>query len=137
MNALPVPLLRQVSGDPFFPSFFNRFCKVVLGHFVVRFWVHFGSLLVSLFHFFFILKIDRFFYVFWGAFWVDFGGPDRRKLSSRVHETLILLKAPFSSQERLLMQNGFQNEAKIEPKGHSTSTKKLMHFLIEKMIGIC
>ena len=68
---------------------------------------------------------------------MDFGGPDPRKLSSRVSETLILLKSPFSSQERFLMQNGAQNGATIEPKGHSTSTKKLMHFLIEKMIDIC
>ena len=68
---------------------------------------------------------------------MDFWGPDPRKWSSRVGETLILLKSPFSVQGFVLMQNGSQNGAKMEPKGHSKSSKKLMHFLIEKMIGFC
>ena len=32
----------------------------------------------------------------WDAFWMDFGGPHRPKLSSRLSETLILIKSPFS-----------------------------------------
>ena len=39
------------------------------------------------------------------AIWMDFGIPDPRKWSSRVGETLILIKSPSPSQERVLMQN--------------------------------
>jgi len=90
--------------------------------------------LASIVHQLFTLKSGRFFDVFWGGFWIDFDGPDPRKWSSRVSETLILIKSPFSSQGRFLMQTGPQKAPKIESKGHSKSTKKVMHFLIEKMI---
>ena len=117
-----------------FPSFFSPFLRVVSGHFLVWFGSHFGTLLASIFPHFFTLKSCRFFDVFWGGFWIDFGGPDPRKWSSRLSETLILTKSPFSSQGGFLMQNGPQNGAKMEPKGHSKSMKKVMHFLIEKCI---
>ena len=71
-----------------------------------------------IFHLFFISKIDGFFNVIWDAFWMDFGSPAPRKWSSRVSETLILIKSPFSSQGRFLMQNGAQHGAKMEPKRH-------------------
>ena len=116
----------------FFLTFFHSFFRVVSGRFVKRFGGHFGSLLASIFHYFFTLKINRFFDAFWGAFWMDFGGPDPRKWSSRVSETLILIKSPFSSQGRFLMQTGAQKASKMEPKGHSKSMKKVMHFLIEQ-----
>ena len=63
---------------------------------------------------------------------MHFGGPDPRKSSSRVHETLILIKSPFSSQGHFLMQNGTHKAPKMDPTGHSKSTKKLMHFLLEQ-----
>ena len=62
---------------------------------------------------------------------MDFGGPDPRKWSSRLSETLILTKSPFASQGGFLMQNGAQNGAKMERKMH-----KVMRFLIEKMIDL-
>ena len=71
---------------------------------------------------------------FWSAFWMDFGGPDPRKWSSRVHETLVLIKSHFPSQGRFLIKNGAQKAPKMEPKGHAKSMKKVMHFLIGKMI---
>ena len=63
---------------------------------------------------------------------MDFGGPDPRKSSSRLSETLILRKSHFTAQGRFLMQNGAQTAPKIQPKVHPKSTKKLMHFLVEK-----
>ena len=63
-----------------------------------------------------ILRTDRFWDAFWDAFWMDFGSPDRPKLSSRLSETLILIKSPFSSRGGFLMQNGGQKAPKMEPK---------------------
>ena len=51
---------------------------------------------------------------------MDFGGPDPRKSSSRLSETLILLKSPFLAQGRFLIENGAQNGAKMELKSHQT-----------------
>ena len=67
---------------------------------------------------FFCSKNACFLDAFWDAIWRDFATPDPRKLSSRVHETLILTKSPFSFQGGFLMQNGPQNGAKMEPKKH-------------------
>ena len=53
---------------------------------------------------------------FWDAFSRDFAGPDPRKWSSRVSETLILTKSPFSYQGGFLIQNGPQNRANMDPK---------------------
>ena len=52
-----------------------------------------------------ILKTERFWDAFWDAFWMAFGGPDPPKLSSRLGETLILIKSPFSAQVRFLMKS--------------------------------
>ena len=82
---------------------------------------------------FFTLKKCCFFDAFWDAFWMDFGGPDPRKWSSRFSETLILIKSPFSSQGGFLMQNGPKHGAKMEPKGHSKSMKKSDAFFDRKM----
>ena len=60
------------------------------------------------------LRTDRFWDAFWDAFWMDFGGPDRPKLSSRLSETLILIKSPFSPQVGFLMKS----QAHKVPKGH-------------------
>ena len=79
-----------------------------------------------------ILKTERFWDAFWDAFWMDFGGPDLPTLSYRLRETLILIKSPFSPHARFWMQNGAQQAPKIQPKGHSKPSKKLMHFLLEK-----
>ena len=65
---------------------------------------------------------------------MDFGGPDPRKSSSRLSETLILLKSPFLVQGRFLIENGAQNGAKMELKSDEKSIKKVMHFLIKKII---
>ena len=110
----------------FFQGGFRSLFGAIWGSFGEPFGLHFSR--------FFHLKNDCFFDAFWDAFWMDFGGPDPRKWSSRVSETLILIKSPFSSQGRFLMQNGAQKAPKMEPKGHSKSMKKVMHFLIEKMI---
>ena len=67
---------------------------------------------------------------------MDFGGPDPRKLSSRVSETLILLKSPFLAQGRFLIENGAQNGAKMELKSDQKSIKKVMHFFIEICIDL-
>ena len=61
-----------------------------------------------------LLRTDRFWDAFWDAFWMDFGGPDRPKLSSRLSETLILIKSPFSPQVGFLMKS----QAHKVPKGH-------------------
>ena len=65
---------------------------------------------------------------------MDFGGPDPRKSSSRLRETLILLKSPFLAQGRFLIENGTQNGAKMELKSDEKSIKKVMHFLIKQII---
>ena len=65
---------------------------------------------------------------------MDFGGPDPRKSSSRLSETLILLKSPFLAQGRFLIENGAQNGAKMELKSDEKSIKTVMHFLIKKII---
>ena len=61
-----------------------------------------------------LLRTDRFWDAFWNAFWMDFGGPDRPKLSSRLSETLILIKSSFSPHVGFLMKR----EAHKVPKGH-------------------
>ena len=129
----PARTLADFSGH-YFPTFFRCFFRLLFRRFSERFLGHFGTLFSLIFHLFFLLKNDSFFYAFWDAFWMDFGGPDPRKLSSRLSETLILRKSPFSSQGRFLMQNGVQEAPKMEPKGHSKSMKKMMHFLIEQCI---
>ena len=45
---------------------------------------------------------------------MDFGGPDRPKLSPRLSETLILIKSPFSPWIRFVMKS----QAHEVPKGH-------------------
>ena len=65
-----------------------------------------------------LLRTDRFWDAFWDAFWMDFGGPDPPKLSSRVSETLILIKSPFSRPGRFLLENGALKAPKMESKGH-------------------
>ena len=54
---------------------------------------------------------------------MDFGGPDPRKSSSRLSETLIFTKSPFSFQGGFLMQNGPQNGAKMESKRGQNGVK--------------
>ena len=93
-------MYSQVHGGPFFSLFLRCFFDSLFTYFLGRFGGHFGSLLASIFHHFFTLKNDRFFDAFWDAFWMDFGGPDPRKWSSRLSETLILIKTPFSSHGR-------------------------------------
>ena len=70
----------------------------------------------TVFHVFFSLKIDGFFNVIWDAFWMDFGSPDPRKWSSRLSETLIFIKSPFSPWNRFWMENGGESGAKMMPK---------------------
>ena len=65
---------------------------------------------------------------------MDFERPDPRKWSSRVSETLIFTKSPFSFQARFFMQNGVQHGATIDLKSDSKSIKKVMHFLIETIL---
>ena len=65
---------------------------------------------------------------------MDFGGPDPRKSSSRLSETLILLKSPFLAQGRFLIENGPKNGAKMELTSDQKSIKTMMHLLIKKNI---
>ena len=113
----PARTLADFLGH-YFPTFFRCFFRLLFRRFSERFWGHFGTLFSLIFHLFFLLKNDSFFYAFWDAFWMDFGGPDPRKWSSRLSETLILTKSPFSSQGGFLMQNGPQNGAQMEPQRH-------------------
>ena len=42
-------------------------------------------------------------------------------------------QAEVSVQGRFFVQNGAQKAPKVEPKGNSKPTKKVMHFLLEKV----
>ena len=102
LTRFPFTYLDRFLGTPF--SFY--FLVVFSWWFRNAFWCDLGVILGSFFQVFFMcfpLKNDRFFNAFWDAFWMNFGGPDPRKWSSRVHETLILTKSPFSSQGHFLM----------------------------------
>ena len=112
INAFPVHLLRQVYNPCFFSHFFISF----FGSFLEWFWSDFGTLFWSKGHLFFSKKIHAFLDPFLDAIWRDFGTPDPRKLSSRVSETLILIKSPFSASGGFLMQNGGQKPPKMELK---------------------
>ena len=61
-----------------------------------------------------ILKTERFWDAVWDAFWMAFGGPDPPELSSRVGETLMWKKSPFSPKARFLMKS----QDHKAPEGH-------------------
>ena len=107
-------------GPPFSYIFllFYVFFRLVSGGLREVFWGHFGSHFALIFHVFFDQKMHRCLHRFREAFWRVSGRPDPRKLSSRVHETLILTKSAFSFQRRFLMQNGTQKSPKMEPKSN-------------------
>ena len=73
-----------------------------------------------------------FFSAFFDAFGMDFGSLDPPKLSSRVSETLIFKKSPFSFWYRFLLNFGPQKRPKIEPKSIKKSIEKSMQSYIEK-----
>ena len=93
-------------------------------------WGHFGTPFPRFSYPFLRLTNDRFFNAFWDAFWMDFGGPDPRKWSSRLSETLILLNSPFSPQGRYLMENGALKAPKTKLKSMKNRLKNLMKTLL-------
>ena len=66
---------------------------------------------------FFGQKMHRFWDRFWEAFWRVSGAPDPPKLSSRLSETLIFRKSPFSPWNRFWMENGGESGAIMMPEG--------------------
>ena len=63
----------------------------------------------------------------------DFEGPHPRKWSSRVHETLIFAKPPFSPQRRFLIKFEVENGVNMEPKCLKKSIEKVMIFSLKKV----
>ena len=76
----------------------------------------FWSLLPSFFDDFSDGKMHRFSASFWEVILRDFEGPDPRFWSSRLHETLIFAKPPFSPRSRFLIKFEVESEVKMEPK---------------------
>ena len=111
---------------------FHRFFLVFVGCLLVSFWPPFEILLGSIFDVFFNQKLGWFSNPFFDAFWMDFGSPDPPKLSSRVSETLIFEKSPFSSWYRFFLNFGLQKPPKMDLKSSRKSIKKSMKFYIEK-----
>ena len=113
-------------------TYFRRFFKLVLG----RFFIGFGGLLGAHFGFFFNVFSMKKSTTFWDRFSEAFGRvsgtPDPPKLSSRVYETLIFEKSPFSFWYRFLLNFGLQKPPKMDPKSTRKSIKTSMQFYIEK-----
>ena len=101
----------------------------VLGAILASFWEPFGIVFRS----FFQWKMHRFPDSFWEVILRDFEGPDPRFWSSRLHETLIFAKPPFSPRSRFFIKFGVENEVKMEAQCLKKSIKKVMMFLPEKV----
>ena len=111
---------------------FESALEVLLGGFWECFGALGGAFLASCLDPFLAQEIQRFLGHLWWSFCMVSEGPEARKWSSRVHETLIFAKSPVSLRGRFSMKMKLKKGPKMVPKWLAKSLNKSANFFVEK-----